>query len=398
VLVALVVLGGVTTITGAIAGAVWVLGLAYLIGPLLPSLLGGQVTLLVSGVGLLGAVLQFPSGIAGELFSLRDRILRRWAAASVPGSATPATAAPAQSDSDGAQPGHAVAALRLEPRRTENGAHASANGAHPGTSRVLDGVSLRAATGEVVGLVGPNGAGKTTLFDVLSGQTEPDRGAVRLGGREVTWLPPERRARLGLGRSFQQARLYDGLSVDEAIKVALECREPSEVVPSLLGLPPSRHAERRKDVDAEHLVHLFGLGLFAHRRIAELSTGVRRLAELACIVGVGARTLLLDEPTAGIAQREVEAFVPVLRAVRDHLDATVVVIEHDIPMVTRLVDRMYVLAAGRVIAEGSPEKLRDDPEVIAAYLGTDERVISRSGAVVPVMHQRPVVGSAGGTR
>ena len=399
ILVALVVLGGVTTITGAIAGSVWVLGLAYLIGPLLPSLLGGQVTLLVSGVGLLGAVLQFPSGIAGELFRLRDGVLRRLA---------PAAAVAGGGQAGAARPAQAVAGLSLEH-------HAAATEATPtgvgvpaleaigvvvayGGRRALDGVSLHAQSGEVVGLVGPNGAGKTTLFDVLSGQTEPDMGMVRLGGREVTWLPPEKRARLGLGRSFQQARLYDGLTVVEALKVALECREPSELVPSVLGLPPSHRAEHRKALDAERLVQLFGLGPFASRRIAELSTGVRRLAELACIVGLGARTLLLDEPTAGIAQREVESFVPVLRALRDHLDATIVVIEHDIPMVTRLVDRMYVMAAGRVIAEGRPEAVRDNPDVIAAYLGTDQRVISRSGAVVPVLQQRPALGGGGGIR
>jgi ABC-type branched-subunit amino acid transport system ATPase component len=139
--------------------------------------------------------------------------------------------------------------------------------------------------------------------------------------------------------------------------------------------------ERAKDVRAHELVDLLGLGPWAGRHVSELSTGTRRVAELGCIVALGARVLLLDEPMAGLAQREVEAFAPVLSEIRDHLGATMLVIDHDIPMVTAIADRLYVLAAGRVIAEGEPRVVREDPAVIAAYLGTDERAISRSGRV-----------------
>ena len=124
---------------------------------------------------------------------------------------------------------------------------------------------------------------------------------------------------------------------------------------------------------------MLGLQDQASVRVAELSTGMRRLAELGCVVALGARVLLLDEPTAGIAQGEVEAFRPVLRDIRDHLGATVVLIEHDLPLVMGLVDRLYVLAAGELVAEGPPARLRDDQRVVAAYLGTDERLAGRSG-------------------
>ncbi len=250
-----------------------------------------------------------------------------------------------------------------------------------GGNVAVDGVCVHANVGEIVGLVGPNGAGKTTLFDVLSGQIRPASGRVLLNGEEVTWMRPEQRAHRGLGRTFQQARLFDEMMLVDAFKVALERSEASEVIPSLFGLPPARRSEAVKDMRADELVELLGLGRFAHLNVSELSTGTRRLAELGCMIALGASVLLLDEPTAGIAQREVEAFRPVLKEIRDHLGATMVVIEHDIPLMMDLVDRLYVLAAGAVIAEGPPRVLRDDPKVIAAYLGTDERVIRRSGSL-----------------
>ena len=372
-LVAVVILGGVTTITGALVGALWVRGLTYLLAPLLPGLVGSSVALLVGGVGLLAAVLQFPSGIAAVAFRVRDRVVDRLVSG---------TEAPEPSPDEHGR--------RLEPTAhrgvADNGATVAPAIAAEGVvvrfggNIAVAGVDLHAERGEIVGLVGPNGAGKTTLFDVLSGHMTPAEGRVMLEGGDVTWLRPEQRAQLGLGRTFQQARLFGEMRLVDAFKVSLELGEPSEVVPSLLGLPPSRRAERRKDVRADELVELLGLQHYATKEVSELSTGVRRLAELGTMIGLGARVLLLDEPTAGIAQREVEAFRPVLAEIRDHLGATIVLVEHDIPLVMGLVDRLYVLASGELIAEGPPSLLREDARVVAAYLGTDERVISRSGA------------------
>ena len=366
-LVALVILGGVTTVTGAVLGAVWVQGLGYFIGPLLPGVLGPYVYLVVSGLGLLAAILTFPGGIAQLLFDLRDRVVDRL------------------TGTHGEPPRQPAAAPRPElPAATDTlpgTLEANDVVVRFGGITAVDGVTVRAGGGQIVGVVGPNGAGKTTLFDVLSGQRRPDAGRVLLDGEDVTVLRPERRARIGVGRTFQQARLFDGLRVADVFKVALECEEPSEVVPSTLGLPPSRAAEHTKELRADEIVDLLGLGDYENRFVSELSTGVRRVVELGCMIGLGARVLLLDEPTAGIAQREVEAFRPLLEDIRRHLGATVVLIEHDLPLVMGLADHLYVLAEGKVIAEGDPRALRDDPAVVAAYLGTDERVIRRSGAL-----------------
>ena len=238
--------------------------------------------------------------------------------------------------------------------------------------------SLRLGHGEVIGLVGPNGAGKTTFFDVLSGQLAPDEGEILLGGADISGLRPEQRALLGISRTFQQAKLFGELTVVDAFKIALERDERSELVPSALALPPSWTAERRKELRADEIVDILGLGPFADRPVVQLSTGTRRLAELGCTIAMGAEVLLLDEPTAGIAQREVEAFVPAIREIRAHLGASMVIIDHDIPMISSIVDTLIVLSAGVVIASGHPDEVREDPHVVAAYLGTDDRAIRRS--------------------
>ena len=366
--VAMAVFGGVTTITGVVLGALWVRGIPYAFGT--------NVGLLSSGAGLLVVLLIFPGGLAAAVFRVRDRLVealsgKRPAKSAegdvgdrIPRARLPARIAPPSGASLNGRP------LPIEARGIS---------VRFGGIAAVHAVDLRASEGELVGVVGANGAGKTTLFDALSGQITPDAGTVLLHGLDVTRLRPEARAQLGMARSFQQARLFDEMSLRDALKVSLERREPSEALPSLLGLPPSRAAERSKDLAADDLLDLLSLGPYADRQVNELSTGMRRLAELGCIVGLGADVLLLDEPMAGIAQREVEAFVPVIREIRDHLGATLVIIDHDIPMITSLVDRAYVLAQGVVIAEGPLSAVREDPHVIAAYLGTEPRAVARSG-------------------
>ncbi|MBW3664047.1 MAG: ATP-binding cassette domain-containing protein [Actinobacteria bacterium] len=370
-LVAMVVFGGAGSVTGAIVGALFVHGSVFVMAPLVSSFAGDRIAAVLSGAGLLVAVLQFPQGLAAELFRIRDRIAARIAGAAPSrdeGSATTAPRLQQRSEAERAEPTDLDDALRCEDVVVRYGGITA-----------VDGVTLHAAAGEIVGLVGPNGAGKTTLFDVLSGHIRGQAGRVLLHGEDISDLSPALRARLGLGRTFQQARLFDDLTVVETLQVGLERHQPYEAVPALLGLPPDRRDGRTKREAADDIVELFNLGEYAHRPIRELSTGTRRLVELATMVALAAPVLLLDEPAAGVAQREVEALTGVLQDVRGHLDATIVLIDHDVPMVSAISDRLYVLAAGRVIAEGDPDTVRDDPAVIEAYLGRDDRALVRSG-------------------
>ncbi|HMC51913.1 MAG TPA: ATP-binding cassette domain-containing protein, partial [Acidimicrobiales bacterium] len=301
-LVGFVMLGGVTTITGAVLGAVWLKGLAYVLQPILPGLLGSSIAFLIGGTGLLGALYAFPGGVAEVAFGLRDRALRRVAprlgSARAPAGERPPPVARADSTARRPPaPGAPFPALEARDVSVRFGGNLA-----------VAGVSMHVVPGEVVGLVGPNGAGKTTLFDVLSGHLRAASGHVLLEGQDVTRLRPEQRARLGLGRTFQEARLFEDVPLLDAVKVALERGEPSEVVPSVLGLAPARRAEQAKQLRAQEFLDLIGLAPYSHLYVADLSTGMRRLAELAAMAALGARVLLLDEPTAGIAQREVEAF------------------------------------------------------------------------------------------
>jgi ABC-type branched-subunit amino acid transport system ATPase component len=206
----------------------------------------------------------------------------------------------------------------------------------------------------------------------------PSTGVIELFGRDVSGLSAHRRARLGQGRAFQNARLFASLTVRETIMVALESRRRSLLIPSMLALPPSPQRESRSRREADEIIGYLGLGRYADSLMSELSTGTRRIVELGALIALDSKLLLLDEPTAGVAQRETEAFAPLIRTIKDELGAAILIIEHDMPMVMSISDRIYCLEAGRVIAEGDPDSVRANPAVIASYLGTDERAIQRS--------------------
>ncbi|HEX3668683.1 MAG TPA: MFS transporter, partial [Acidimicrobiia bacterium] len=249
----------------------------------------------------------------------------------------------------------------------------------------LNDVSFRVRRAEILGFIGPNGAGKTTLFDVICGFLPADGGTIGLetdrGSYDLTRKSAQARAKLGLGRSFQDGRLFPALTVQETIAVALETHVKSRSpLSAALHLPNVWVSERRVRNRVDELIDVVGLSAFRDKFVHELSTGSRRIVDLACVLAHEPTVLLLDEPSSGIAQREAEALAPLLTRVRDTLGGTLLVIEHDLPLLTSIADRMIALDLGEVIAEGEPADVVRHPAVIASYLGTTESTVARSGA------------------
>ena len=249
-----------------------------------------------------------------------------------------------------------------------------------GGIRAVHDASFALREHEILGLIGPNGAGKTTIFDLISGFLEADQGRIVLDGEDVTRLSPDKRAWRGLGRSFQDARLVPSLTVAENIAIGLErfieLRDP---VASALGLPGIVRQEEDVAWTVEDLIELMGLGAFRDKFVRELSTGSRRIVDLACVLAHEPDVILFDEPSSGIAQRETEALGPLLVRIREATRASILVIEHDMPLIQSVSDRLIALDLGRVLVSGAPADVINHPAVVEAYLGTDDAVISRSG-------------------
>jgi ABC-type branched-subunit amino acid transport system ATPase component/predicted MFS family arabinose efflux permease len=249
-----------------------------------------------------------------------------------------------------------------------------------GGIRAVNGATFDVWPREIVGVIGPNGAGKTTVFDLISGFTPLDSGQVVLHGRNITASNAADRAAMGLGRSFQDARLFPELTVAETLAVAQERFVGSRsIMVAALHLPMVVESEQHVALRVEELVELMGLGDYRHKFVRELSTGTRRVVDLACLVAHRPAVILLDEPTSGIAQREVEALAPVIRRLRDEMGASLVIVEHDIPFVSGVSDRLLALEQGLVIATGTPADVLGHPDVIESYLGTSGAAITRSG-------------------
>ena len=383
VVVATAIIGGLGSVAGPILGALWIRGIPQII----PEELDDLVRLLTSSIGLLVLLMYFPGGLLQIVYSIRDKLLERAdrkmaerevtaaggsvaveegpeapEAAQEPGRPRPLVTGPTVAAADSSGP-----ALQTQDVSVRFGGNTA-----------VDHVSVHVDHGELVGLIGTNGAGKSTLLNAISGFV-PAQGRVFVLGTDVTARrAPARHAR-GLGRGFQGARIYPGLTVRESLMVALEARSRSLLVPSMTALPPSPGQERTKRTEADEIIDYLGLKRYADHFVATLSTGTRRIVELSSLLAVNARVLLLDEPTGGVAQREAEAFGPLIKQVQAELDASVIVIEHDMPLVMGISDRVYCLEAGAVIAEGPPEQVRQDPLVIASYLGTSNQAIGRSG-------------------
>ena len=249
-----------------------------------------------------------------------------------------------------------------------------------GGIRAVNGATFDVWPREIVGVIGPNGAGKTTIFDLISGFTPRDAGQITLNGRNITKLNSAGRAAMGLGRSFQDARLFPELTVSETLAIAQERFVGSRsVMVAALHLPMLVDSEQQVAMRIDELVELMGLGNYRHKFVRELSTGTRRVVDLACLVAHRPSVILLDEPTSGIAQREVEALAPVIRRLRDEMGASLVIVEHDIPFVSGVSDRLLALEQGQVIVTGPPADVLAHPDVIESYLGTSGAAITRSG-------------------
>ena len=356
------VVGGISSITGGVLGTIFLVGIPTVFES------SSQVRLFSSGLGMLVVLMYFPGGLISLLHNVRDTMLT-WMANKTEWSPS----YKGQSDAIWTRTPEKENAQRDQQALETVNVSVSFGG-----RLAVSNVSVNVQQGEIVGLIGTNGAGKTTLMNAISGFV-PSEGEITVNGTFIHNRASHTRARQGIGRAFQNAKLFGSLTARETIMTALEARERSLLLPSMLGVPPSPFVERKKKAEAEEIIHYLGLGRYADQLISELSTGTRRIVELGSLIALDTQLMLLDEPTAGVAQKETEAFGPLIRAIRKELGSSILLIEHDMPMVMSISDRIYCLESGSVIAEGSPEAVRNDPNVIASYLGTDERAIQRSG-------------------
>ncbi len=249
-----------------------------------------------------------------------------------------------------------------------------------GGIQAVTGVDFTVHADEILGLIGPNGAGKTTIFDMISGHLPQDEGRITLQGRDVSRQGAEQRAAVGLGRSFQDARIFPSLTVAENLALGLERHiEVRDHVSALFATPAMRESEEDVAFTVDDLVELLGLGAFRDKFVSELSTGSRRIVDLGMAIAHDPTVLLLDEPSSGIAQRETEALGPLLRDIQRATGCALLIIEHDMPLITSLSDQIVALELGRVVLQGTPEQVLSDPRVISSYLGGDLSTIQRSG-------------------
>lgn len=237
----------------------------------------------------------------------------------------------------------------------------------------LDAVDVAIEPGEIVGLLGPNGAGKSTLFNVISGFLRPAAGRVHLGDQDLTRALPYERALAGLGRTFQHIKLFPSMTVEENLLAAQHRHLDSSALAAMLRLPSWKRDEEEARARVEAVLELIDLDRYRRHRPGELSYGTLRFVELAVALSLQPRVLLLDEPASGIAQREAEALGPLLREVRDVVGCAIFLIEHDMPLLLSVSERVYALDFGRIIAEGTPDEVTADDRVLSSYLGRTRR-------------------------
>jgi ABC-type branched-subunit amino acid transport system ATPase component/ABC-type branched-subunit amino acid transport system permease subunit len=374
--VVMLIIGGMEVVPGPLLGALVVIGIPTFITL-------DSAGLAANSLGQLMIILFLPAGLAQVAEPLRDRLVKffgRRAGIDVE-AAYSGMRAEGELSADRAR--QLLAARPLgDGRVTAGSVLLAAEGLTKsyGGVRAVSEVAVTVRAGEIVGLIGANGAGKTTLFELLSGFTEPDAGRVVFDGHDVSGLGPEARGRRGLVRSFQDSALFPTLTVEETVMLALERLHRTRLLTSTVGWS---RVEKRRRAEAATILTALGLDAYRTRQIQECSTATRRLTEIACMITMQPTLLLLDEPSSGIAQRETDVLGDLLVAVKERLNVTLFVIEHDVPLIMGISDRIVAMANGQVIGVGTPDEVRRDPLVVESYLGANLPAVTAATTAGP---------------
>src|SRR5207245_4887103 len=268
----------------------------------------------------------------------------------------------------------------------------------------LDGVSLDLNRGEILGMIGPNGAGKTTLFNCISGVIRPDHGSILFETNDLTYAPPHRRAQLGIAHTFQNLQLWGSMTVQENLMVPMDALGRRNTFSDALYLPFSAYAERASRERARAILHVLELDRHARTLAADLPAGIQRRVEIARALAIGPRLLLPDEPAAGLDAQKTARLAELLHAVRQTIHVSMLLVDHDMSLVLRACDYVYVLDFGKLLARGQPSAIRSDPKVIAAYLGEESNqstgetttVVAAPKQAAPLLEVKQIAAGYGG--